>query len=133
MSPLNECNKKVEKLERQLKSLQIQLEREKDKHEKLLRMSAKEKLYTVMYSSMFKSVLSSIEEDLEHARTAKEAREWVTDITNRFKPAFASHESNGSDSFEEVSNGLGIEFDRTSLRMQYDSIYAEMKRRFDTA
>lgn len=130
MSPLNECNKKVEKLERQLKSLQIQLEREKVKHEKLLRMSAKEKLYTVMYSSMFKSVLSSIEEDLEHARTAKEAREWVTDITNRFKPAFASHESNCSDSFEEVSNGLGIEFDRTSLRIQYDSIYAEMKRRF---
>lgn len=133
MSPLNECNKKVEKLERQLKSLQIQLEREKVKHEKLLRMSAKEKLYTVMYSSMFKSVLSSIEEDLEHARTAKEAREWVTDITNRFKPAFASHESNSPDSFEEVSNGLGIEFDRTSLRIQYDSIYAEMKHRFDTA
>lgn len=133
MSPLNECNKKVDKLERQLKSLQSQLEREKLKHEKLLNLSAKEKLYTVMYSSMFKSVLSSIEEDLEHARTANEAREWVTDITNRFRPAFGLHETNDSAEWDAVSNNLGIEFDQDSLRRQYESIWLEMKQRFESA
>jgi ABC-type cobalt transport system substrate-binding protein len=132
MSPLNECKKENEKLQRQLKSLRQQLELERANQDRLIRLSAKEKLHTVMYSSMFKSVLSSIEEDLENARTAKEAKEWVTEIIERFKPAFdpVNTDKSSESEVDSLVDRMGIEFDKQNLRLQFDSLYAEMKQVF---
>lgn len=126
MSPLNECQKKADKLERQLRSLRSQLESEKQLREILLRASAKEKLHTIMYSSMFKSVLESIEEDLVNARTASEARQWVTEIIDRFRPAFDLHNQD-VDALNDPADALGIAFNKESLRVQYESILKEMR------
>lgn len=126
MSPLNQCNKEKEKLERKAKSLQSKLNDAQELQVKLLHVASKERLKAVMYSSMFKSVLLSVEEDLEHARTVKEAKEWVLEIIGRFKPAFDVTDVDAEPNADDVVDNIGIEFDRENLRRQYGEIFKEL-------
>lgn len=130
MSPINQCKKDAEKLQRQINALKAQLDTEKTWRETLLRTSAKEKLYTIMYASMFKSVLASIEEDIVNARTASEARQWVSEIIDRFRPAFEIHHNDQIDPLSNPADMLGIAFDRENLRNEYEAILKEMREQY---
>jgi hypothetical protein len=130
MSPLNQCNKEKEKLERKFKSLQSKLNDAQELQVKLLHVASKERLKAVMYSSMFKSVLLSVEEDLEHARTIREAKEWVLEIINRFKPAFDVTDVDAEPNADDVVDNMGIEFNRENLRQQYGEIFKELSQSF---
>jgi hypothetical protein len=127
MSPLNTCLKERDKIAKQLTSMRVQFDAEKAKNEALLKLAAKERLYTFMYSSMFQSVLSSIEEDVENARTAKEAREWVTELINRFKPAFNVPENEQDAPDFCASEQLGIEFNKENLHSRYIEILTDIR------
>lgn len=130
MSPLNQCNKEKDKLERKVKSLQSKLNDAQELQVKLLHVASKERLKAVMYSSMFKSVLLSVEEDLEHARTVKEAKEWVLEIIGRFKPAFDVTDVDAKPNADDVVDNMGIEFNRENLRRQYGEIFKELSDAF---
>ena len=126
MSPLNQCIKEKKKLEQAIKAIRSELEAEKGIKLYLMHLASKDRLMRIMYSSLFKKVLSSIEEDLANAGTLKESRQWISETIERFKPAFDVGDVDDEESYNNAVEAMGVEFNRESLVQQYNQIFAEI-------
>lgn len=102
------------------------------KLEEAVRIAARERLQADMYSSVFKGVLESIDEDIDNARTIAEVRAWVkNDIIARFRPAFETTDFVESMNSESIIEQVGIGFNPAQLKVKLAQYQDEIRKEIE--